>query len=288
MLYVAISERRDDAIKLLLDHGADPNQTLDKVKFPTESDMSMPFTKIVRGIQDVQGFNTTALYIAADSQKLDTVRLLLEHGANPNAISSGGAWHAAIIPPVLHEDAKMLELFLKHGADPRLVDEYSIGTLFEHKRKEMFSLLFSYGLSVTDFPNQQYYRTPSFKTEHPEMADFLLTSESQKQADDCRSMPIRSIPETCVPRELKFAQQELKRNYQILLATSNSKDGKTLQQEERKWIRQRKEICQLKFDPSSWDGWLSSLLTDRKMALCTLQETRSRADHLSKELVSRQ
>jgi ankyrin repeat protein len=56
------------------------------------------------------------LHSAAANWNCETVRLLLEHGANPNAKQHGGwtALHAA----ALHNDLTMIRLLLDHGADP--------------------------------------------------------------------------------------------------------------------------------------------------------------------------
>jgi ankyrin repeat protein len=58
------------------------------------------------------------LHSAAANRSCETVRLLLEHGANPNTKQHGGwtALHAA----ALHNDLNMIRLLLDHGADPHV------------------------------------------------------------------------------------------------------------------------------------------------------------------------
>lgn len=61
------------------------------------------------------------LHSAASARNLDAVRLLLEHGAPPNARQEKG-WvplHAA----AQNGDRAMVELLLKHGADPKLAND---------------------------------------------------------------------------------------------------------------------------------------------------------------------
>jgi len=61
------------------------------------------------------------LHSAASARNLDAVRLLLEHGAPPNARQQGG-W-AAIHAAAQNGDRPMVELLLQHGADPKLAND---------------------------------------------------------------------------------------------------------------------------------------------------------------------
>ena len=61
------------------------------------------------------------LHSAASARNLDAVRLLLEHGAPPNARQQGG-W-AAIHAAAQNGDRPMVELLLRHGADPKLAND---------------------------------------------------------------------------------------------------------------------------------------------------------------------
>ena len=61
------------------------------------------------------------LHSAASARNLETVRLLLDHGAPPNARQHGG-W-AAIHAAAQNGDREMIELLLRHGADPKLAND---------------------------------------------------------------------------------------------------------------------------------------------------------------------
>ncbi|MFZ3265591.1 MAG: ankyrin repeat domain-containing protein [Terriglobales bacterium] len=61
------------------------------------------------------------LHSAASARNLEAVRLLLEHGAPPNARQHGG-W-APIHAAAQNGDRPMIELLLQHGADPRLAND---------------------------------------------------------------------------------------------------------------------------------------------------------------------
>ncbi|HLX85349.1 MAG TPA: ankyrin repeat domain-containing protein [Terriglobales bacterium] len=61
------------------------------------------------------------LHSAASARNLEAVRLLLEHGAPVNAQQHGG-W-APIHSAAQNGDKPMVELLLKHGADPKLPND---------------------------------------------------------------------------------------------------------------------------------------------------------------------
>jgi len=77
-------------VRLLLEHGADPN------------------------IAEGDAPDGLVLYLACAGNHLEVARLLLEHGANPNA-GLDGCQHRVNITRVYHgEQAKPLEQFLRH------------------------------------------------------------------------------------------------------------------------------------------------------------------------------
>ncbi len=76
-----------EIVKLLLEHGADPNE---------------PEAQAPKGY---------ALWAAVRANQIDIARTLLEHGADPNAhVESSG-------PPLEHAEGDMYELLRAHGAD---------------------------------------------------------------------------------------------------------------------------------------------------------------------------
>jgi ankyrin repeat protein len=93
-LHLAAFFGQSEAVRLLLDRGADPN--------------AIATNEQVGPVQP--------LHSAAAAGGLDSVRLLLEHGADVNARQGGGftALHAA----AANRDAKLARLLLAGGADP--------------------------------------------------------------------------------------------------------------------------------------------------------------------------
>ena len=96
-LHLAAFFGQDDAVRLLLARGADPD---------------VPGTGWMTG---------TPLNAAASARHATVVALLLEAGADPDAVQRGG-WtplHSA----AHNGDARTVELLLAHGADPSPVDD---------------------------------------------------------------------------------------------------------------------------------------------------------------------
>ncbi|HZQ24686.1 MAG TPA: ankyrin repeat domain-containing protein [Terriglobales bacterium] len=79
------------------------------------------------------GMQVAPLHSAAAGHNFATVRILLEHGADPNARQHGG-WtpiHAA----AQDGDEDMVDLLIKHGADPTLKNDVGLTPLDVAKEK---------------------------------------------------------------------------------------------------------------------------------------------------------
>lgn len=63
----------------------------------------------------------TPLHAAAAARHLEVCRLLLTHGADPDARQHGG--YTALQSAALHGDRELVDLLLQHGADPSATDE---------------------------------------------------------------------------------------------------------------------------------------------------------------------
>ena len=84
--------------------------------------------------------------IAADRDDLEMVRLLLQHGADPNLPEEGAPRGHALWTAVYHRRREMAHVLVEHGADPNAMVESS-GTPIGHARKdpELFALLRAHG-----------------------------------------------------------------------------------------------------------------------------------------------
>jgi|SRR5579871_2478360 len=102
-----LSEERDQIIPTLLSHGADAKASPDGIPL---------------------------LYVAADEHLPHTVRLLLEHGADPNTLTSYGE------APLQVADADSAILLLNYGADVNATDPGGFSPLIEACRRNDLDL----------------------------------------------------------------------------------------------------------------------------------------------------
>ena len=84
--------------------------------------------------------------IAADRDDLEMVRLLLQHGSDPNLPEEGAPRGHALWTAVYHRRREMARVLVEHGADPNAMVESS-GTPIGHARKdpELLALLRAHG-----------------------------------------------------------------------------------------------------------------------------------------------
>jgi ankyrin repeat protein len=84
--------------------------------------------------------------IAAERDDLEMVRLLLQHGADPNLPEEGAPRGQALWTAVYHRRREMARVLVEHGADPNAMVESS-GTPIGHARKDpdLLALLRAHG-----------------------------------------------------------------------------------------------------------------------------------------------
>lgn len=105
--------------RLLLDHGADPNDGETEYHAPESFD-NRPMEIIVESGKLAPPGLTTMLHRKLDWTDYEGVLWLLEHGADPNAVSHWG--NRALDHAVGRDNAlRFFEVLLDHGADPRLL-----------------------------------------------------------------------------------------------------------------------------------------------------------------------
>ena len=73
--------------------------------------------------------------VAASRDDLEMVKLLLDHGADPNLPEEGAPRGHALWDAVYHERREMARVLVEHGADPNAMVESS-GTPMLHARKD--------------------------------------------------------------------------------------------------------------------------------------------------------
>ena len=124
---LSIACSRGDAalVKLLLEHGAEPNDN-DSLYHSVETRDGACTRLLLDHGATVVG--TNALWHALDYDRIEPVRLLLEHGGDPNEASHWPALHHAV---TRRRSPEFLRLLVEHGADPTARDRKD-RTAYQH------------------------------------------------------------------------------------------------------------------------------------------------------------
>ncbi len=88
------------------------------------------------------GTGDSLLILAAYHDHPDTVRMLLDHGADPDRVNDRG--QTALGAAVFRRSADSVELLLAHGADPRAGTRSAIDIAAVFELEEMAALLASH------------------------------------------------------------------------------------------------------------------------------------------------
>jgi ankyrin repeat protein len=134
-----------DVIELLVDHGADIHSTNDDGSILytgiANSNLDMVAWGIGRGLS-VNGRNDrgqTPLYWAVIEYDVDIVELLLKHDADPNIPSNIGRYPLQFV--IQDYDRNIVILLLEYGADPYLI---SAGFRNRFYTDEIYTLIETY------------------------------------------------------------------------------------------------------------------------------------------------
>ena len=104
--------------RVLLEHGADPNDG--EVVYHTPETYNNAVLKLLFGTGKLTGDSLATLLLRRhDWHDHDGIKLLLDHGADPNLMTRWG--HSALHQALWRDnDLRIIELLLDHGADPSL------------------------------------------------------------------------------------------------------------------------------------------------------------------------
>ena len=157
-LLYAVQSGAVDTIRVLLAHKADPNRMGSLVvdnSYGRYSPVFLAISKpeILKLLLEAGGKVEDTLYSAIDKGQVDSVRLLLEHGADPNEPSPKG-----VLPLV-----QAMENYKSKGAIPLLLDN---------------------GADPNARGNDPVDRTPLFLTQDPEIGRWLLAHKAEVNARD--------------------------------------------------------------------------------------------------------
>lgn len=136
--------------RLLLDHGADPNDEETPYHVAETRDNSVLTVLLESGKLNVGSLNTLLLR-KCDWHDYQGLRLVLEHGANPNEITRWG--FSAFYQAIRRDNSlEMIELLLDYHADPTVPDRdgRSAVAIAAHRgRAEVLDLFERRGIAIT-------------------------------------------------------------------------------------------------------------------------------------------
>ncbi|NXT78852.1 ASB3 protein, partial [Zapornia atra] len=144
---------------------------------------------------------TTALFLAVENEHVDTVKFLLQHGANvegPHSLSGWNSLHQASF----QECTEIMKILLEKGASKECKDDFGITPLFvaaQYGKLESLRLLVSYGAAVNCQANDR--ATPlliAAQEGHTECVALLLSSGADPNLycnEDNWQLPIHAAAE---------------------------------------------------------------------------------------------
>lgn len=158
ILYIAIERNNNEAVKLLLDNGANSNYLY----------------------TSAENVKLSILSYAVYQEKNEAIKLLLDKGADPNHIITDNEDEISVLDIAVHRDnTEIVKLLLDHGADPNLGLGTSLRIAINTKNKELTLLLLNNGADPNQiFTTEQGHKLPivafALVNENNELLKLLL------------------------------------------------------------------------------------------------------------------
>lgn len=155
-LHAACSHGQDSCVRVLLEYGADCNDTSYEHSTPLQAVAAGGYSLIVKLLVDngaevnrSWGVYGTALQAAAARGNIETAKLLLDHNADPSV--QGGLFSNALQAAAARGNQQLVALLLERGCDPNTVGGYyktALQAASSHGHTETLALLLENGADV--------------------------------------------------------------------------------------------------------------------------------------------
>lgn len=124
-IYSAVLSGNIEVVKLLIDHNANPNIRFNENNAIIQA-VEHQYSDIIKllikaGVDLEQGDsvgNYTPLFLATSVQNLEIVKILLEAGANPNAMGNEG--EQILAAARISGDKNIIQILIKYGAEEKI------------------------------------------------------------------------------------------------------------------------------------------------------------------------
>lgn len=292
----AIKAHRDDILRFYLEHGVDPN---------------MKWTEHPR----VNGLHSPPapddpLFTAVSHGAVDSVKLLLDHGASPDAVTGDFVHRSALGWAVRYGRIALVQTLLEHGADPNLSQtSYAVfDTLDAIFRQEPLAdaqidavhqlLLHGADPSPWIFVAFQHYARAkgredllklALTSRQPVQTQWIQTAIGSpgpkdarveamfidaiaiRDAGGCRDGASAAELAICLPNTLRSADAAV--DGRFANGASHDSGSPAVNEQQRQWLVQLDHKCNLHAPTSlTRAGWLSYVLSDQSRATCVLGE----------------